>query len=246
MRQFLIAAVTCSLLGSGPALAQVGMITGAPAPLGVTSPLGLGPGAPIGATESRSAPRSSQRPASARPPVGTAALGSMTASTACSGVGASAQPTTSIPGTSGMVTTSAPNAMTTTDAMMSGTPAPTPLFEFHGHIGECVGTCAERHRDGDVQCNGLGLLADRPRRAIDRRPRRDPLRFDRTFAGRPQSAARHHRAEPALDGHNGYEHVPVRAQRLIADHGSIGVFRRLLKAANSGINGRDKRRCDQN
>ena len=38
------------LAGCGPAFAQVGMITGAPAPLGVTSPLGFGPGAPVGAT----------------------------------------------------------------------------------------------------------------------------------------------------------------------------------------------------
>ncbi|MGA7996249.1 MAG: hypothetical protein WCA28_15260 [Bradyrhizobium sp.] len=121
MRRFLIAAVTCSLLSGGPALAQVGMITGVPAPLGATE---------------------LATPGVSTPPVGTSALGSMTASTACSGIGASAQPTTSIPGTSGMVTTSAPNAMTTTDAMMSGTPAPTPLFDSTGISGNASGTCA--------------------------------------------------------------------------------------------------------
>lgn len=33
-----------------PAFAQVGMVTGARASLGVTSPLGIGPSAPVGAT----------------------------------------------------------------------------------------------------------------------------------------------------------------------------------------------------
>ena len=99
MRQFLIAAVTCSLLGCGPAFAQVGMITGAPASLGVTSPLGLGPGAPVGATGIPLGATELSTPGVSPNAAGTAALGSMTASTACSGIGASAQSTTSIPGT---------------------------------------------------------------------------------------------------------------------------------------------------
>ena len=139
-------------------------------------------GIPLGATELAT-------PGVSTPPVGTAALGSMTASTACSGIGASAQPTTSIPGTSGMVTTSAPNAMTATGAMTLGDAGTDSLVRFHGLIGERLGHVRQRHRDGVVQCNGFGLFADRSRRAIDRRPRRDFSRLDRAFAGRPQSAA---------------------------------------------------------
>jgi hypothetical protein len=141
MKRLLIAAVACSLLACGPALAQVGMITGAPAQLGVTSPLGLGPGASVGATGIPLGATELATPGVSPNAAGTAALGSMTASTACSGIGASAQPTTSIPGTSGMATSTAPNAMTTTGAITSGTPVPVPLFDSTGLSGNASGTC---------------------------------------------------------------------------------------------------------
>ena len=142
MRPFQIAAVACSLLGCDPAFAQVGVITGAPAPLGVTSPLGLGSGSPVGPIGIPLGATEMATPGVSANVAGTAALGSMTASTACSGIGASAQPTTSIPGTSGMVTSPTPNAMTTTGGMTSGTPAPTPLFDSTGMLGNASGTCA--------------------------------------------------------------------------------------------------------
>ena len=142
MRPFLIAVVTSSLLGCSPAFAQVGMVTGTPAVLGVTSPLGIGPGAPVGATGIPLGATELATPGVSPSLAGTAALGSMTASTACSGIGTSAQPTTSIPGTSGMGASTAPNAMTATGARTSGLPVPTPLFDSTGISGNASGTCA--------------------------------------------------------------------------------------------------------
>jgi hypothetical protein len=142
MRHFSIAAAALCFWACGPVFAQVGMVTGAPAPLGVTSPLGIGPGALVGATGIPLGATELATPGLSPSAAGTAALGSMTASTACSGIGASAQPTTSIPGTSGMAASPTPNAMTTTGAMTSGTPAPTPLFDSTGISGNASGTCA--------------------------------------------------------------------------------------------------------
>ncbi|MGZ3292311.1 MAG: hypothetical protein ACXU9D_03450 [Xanthobacteraceae bacterium] len=139
MRRFLIAAVTCSLLGCGRALAQVGMITAAPAPLGVTSPLGLGPGAPVGATGIPLGATELATPGVSASVAGTAALGSMTASTACSGIGASAQSSTSIPGTSGMASST---AITAPGSVTAGVQVPTPLFDSAGMSGNASGTCA--------------------------------------------------------------------------------------------------------
>jgi hypothetical protein len=129
MRAFLIlmAAAAWPLLSGSPALAQVGMVTGAPASLGVTSPLGIGPGAPVGATGIPLGATELATPGISPNAAGTAALGSMTASSACSGIGASAQPTASDP---------------TGSSTMTGTPAPTPLFDAAGISGTASGTCA--------------------------------------------------------------------------------------------------------
>ena len=142
MRPFLIAVVTCALFGCSPAFAQVGIVTGAPASLGVTSPLGIGPGAPVGATGIPLGATELATPGVSASLAGTAALGSMTASAACSGIGASAQPTASIPGTSGMDASTASSTMTATGAMTSGLPVPTPLFDSTGVSGNASGTCA--------------------------------------------------------------------------------------------------------
>jgi hypothetical protein len=86
----------------------------------------------------------------------------------------------------------------------------------------------QRHRDGVVQCDGLCLLAERSRLAIDDgRPCRSSHGLDRTFTGRSQSTSRHHHAEPDVDDHDGNK--PVRAGQLIIDDGTIDVFGRLLK-----------------
>ncbi len=79
MKQFLIVAAACSVLGWSPAFAQVGMITGAPAPLGVTSPLGFGPGAPVGDTGIPLGATELATPGVSPSAAGTAPLGSMTA-----------------------------------------------------------------------------------------------------------------------------------------------------------------------
>jgi hypothetical protein len=133
MKRFLIAAVTCSLLGSGPAFAQVGMITGAPTSPGITSPLGFG--APVGATGIPLGATELATPGVSPSLAGTAALGSMTASTACPGIGASAQSTTSVPGTSGLGTSTA-------GSVTAGVAVPTPLFDSAGMTGNASGTCA--------------------------------------------------------------------------------------------------------
>ena len=100
MRRFLIAAVTCALLGGSPAIAQVGMVTGAPGSLGVTSPLGMGPGAPVGTMGIPLGATELAAPGISPAAAGTSALGSMTSAATCSGVGASAQSMSSSPGTS--------------------------------------------------------------------------------------------------------------------------------------------------
>src|SRR5450432_1558795 len=101
MKPFLIAALTWSLL-CNHAFAQVSMVTGAPASLGITSPLGIGPGASVGTTGIPLGATERATPGISPSAAGTATLGSMTAASACSGIGASAQPTMTNPGTSGM------------------------------------------------------------------------------------------------------------------------------------------------
>src|ERR1700681_1926006 len=90
MKRLCIATAAATLLGCGCAFAQVGGIGTAPiAPLGVTSPLGIGPGAavgpvgiPLGATEIGTAGVSPMIS-------GTSPLGSTIGNvTACSGMGA--------------------------------------------------------------------------------------------------------------------------------------------------------------
>src|ERR1700738_5106750 len=125
MRRLLVTTTVSVFLGCNTALAQVTVGTGAPVPLGVTSPLGIGPGAsvgvagiPLGATEMAT-------PGVSPTAAGTSALGSMTAGT-CSGIGASAQPTTSSPGNSGSGSStagssSATGGMSAGSALLVGT-----------------------------------------------------------------------------------------------------------------------------
>jgi hypothetical protein len=138
MKASLIIAVTWLSLCGSPAFAQVGTITGAPAPLGVTSPLGIGPGAPVGATGVPLGATELSTPGVSPAAAGTSALGSMTAASTCSGIGASAQPSSSSPGNS-----NADTSMAGASTVMTGaTIAPTPLFDSIGVSGTASGTCA--------------------------------------------------------------------------------------------------------
>src|SRR3977135_3552873 len=99
MRRLIVTTTVSVLLGCSTAWAQVTVGTGAPVPLGITSPLGMGPGASVGVTGIPLGATEMATPGVSPTAAGTAALGSMTAGT-CSSIGASAQPTTSDPGNS--------------------------------------------------------------------------------------------------------------------------------------------------
>ena len=131
MKPFLIAAVTWPLLCGSPALAQVGTVTTTPGSLSVTSPLGMGPGAPVGAAGIPLGATELATPGLSPTAAGTSALGSMTAAQACSGIGASAQSMSSSPGTS----------MAGISGMAAGTSAPTPLFDGAGLSGNASAAC---------------------------------------------------------------------------------------------------------
>jgi hypothetical protein len=92
MKHPLIVAVVLFLFCDGAVFAQVGMVTGAPASLGVTSPLGIGPGAPVGATGIPLGATELATPGVSPSAAGMSDSNPMTAATACPGVGASTQP----------------------------------------------------------------------------------------------------------------------------------------------------------
>jgi hypothetical protein len=149
MTRLFVAAMAAAVLGCGSAAAQVGGtgITPGSSPLGMTSPLGIGPGAPVartgiplGATEMGSlgvSPLTS----------GTSPLGLTTSSIAtCSGFGGSlpqasfGSPSATSGTTSGMST-----SMTGTSAgtgMSAAGTASTSVFDGGGMAGSASGTCA--------------------------------------------------------------------------------------------------------
>lgn len=123
MTRLLMAAMVVALLGCGPAAAQVGGIGTPPgaSPLGMTSPLGIGPapavaptGIPLGATELAS-------PGVSPMTSGISPLGPTTGST-CSSLGSSMS--------SGIATSPA------------GTSGSTNIFDGGGTAGTASGTCA--------------------------------------------------------------------------------------------------------
>jgi hypothetical protein len=138
MKASLIIAVAWLSLCGNPAIAQVSTITGAPASLGVTSPLGIGPGAPVGATGIPLGATELPTPGVSPAAAGTSALGSMTAASTCSGIGASAQPPSSSPGNPNAGTSMAGASTVITGATI----VPTPLFDSIGVSGTASGTCA--------------------------------------------------------------------------------------------------------
>src|SRR3981081_3369919 len=145
MRRLIVTTTVSVLLGCSTAWAQVTVGTGAPVPLGITSPLGMGPGM-LSATTERETPGVSPTAA------GTSALGSMTAGT-CSSIGASAQPTTSGPGNSSPGT-----SMAGTSGATGGMSAPTTLFDSTGISGTASGTCA----GGTTASSNPGASASSP------------------------------------------------------------------------------------
>lgn len=131
MKGILIVAIVWSLLDLGTAFAQVGIAPVVP-PLGLTSPLGIGPaaavgttGIPMGATE-LATPGVSPTAASA------ATAGMMTSTSACASgaAGSSTAPT------------GAMNGESSATGAISGTSAPTALFDGAGISGTASGTCA--------------------------------------------------------------------------------------------------------
>jgi hypothetical protein len=138
MRRVLTAAMLAALFGWNPVFAQVGgmSLSPEPSPLGMTSPLGIGPGSPVaptgiplGATELASPGLSPAAP-------GTSPLGPTTGSmTPCSGIGGS-MPQTS----DGMGSLSAGTAsgMGTSTAGISGSTA---VFDGGGIAGTASSGC---------------------------------------------------------------------------------------------------------
>jgi hypothetical protein len=123
MTRFLMAAMVAGLLSCGSAVAQIGGIGTSPgaSPLGMTSPLGIGPapavaptGIPLGATDLAS-------PGVSPMTSGISPLGPATGS-ACSGLGS--------PTSSGIATSAA------------GTSGSTNIFDGGGTAGTASGTCA--------------------------------------------------------------------------------------------------------
>jgi hypothetical protein len=140
MTRLLMAVMAVVVLGCGSAAAQVGGMSISPgsSPLGMTSPLGMGPGSPgapagipLGATELAS-PGVSPMTSGAAPMAPT--TGSITM---CSGIGGSMPQTSFGMGSSSVTGTSSGTGMST--AGMSGS---TSTFDGGGMAGTASGTCA--------------------------------------------------------------------------------------------------------
>jgi hypothetical protein len=134
MTRFIMATTAAALLGCGSAFAQVGGMSISPG-LGMTSPLGIGPGSPVapagtplGATELAALGLSPMM--SGASPMGATTGGA----TSCSGIGGS-MPQTSF-GTGGSSMTGASSGTGTSTADMSS------IFDGGGMTGTATGACA--------------------------------------------------------------------------------------------------------
>src|SRR3982075_2007999 len=141
MTRFMMVTTAGLLMGCGSAFAQVGGMMGispGPSPLGMTSPLGIGPGSPVapvrvplGATELAS-PGVSPMTSGASP------MGPTTGGiTTCSGIGGSMPQTSFGMGGSSMTGTSSGTATST-----AGMSASTSVFDGGGMAGTASGACA--------------------------------------------------------------------------------------------------------
>ena len=138
----LVAATVWSLCNVGAAIAQVGMGAVTP-PLGVTSPLGIGAAAPVGATGLPLGATELATPGVSPMTSSSSASSAMTMTTpsACSSTMGAMQTAASGMGNSTSGTASLPGESSATGAI-SGTSAPTPLFDGTGIAGTASGTCA--------------------------------------------------------------------------------------------------------
>jgi hypothetical protein len=123
VKGFLIAAMTVSLFGGAYASAQVGL-GAVPAPLGITSPLGMGPAAAVGTTGIPLGATELATPGVSPGAISPLAQGASMSTTACSGTG------------------NAIGGESSATGVISGTSAPTPLFDGAGVAGTASGTCA--------------------------------------------------------------------------------------------------------
>jgi hypothetical protein len=131
-----VAAIVWSLCDVGAAFAQVGMDAVAP-PLGMTSPLGIGPAAPVGAT---GLPLGATELAT--PGVSPMTSSSSASTSACSSSMGAMQTAPSGMGNSTTGAVSSLPAESSATGAISGTSAPTPLFDGAGIAGTASGTCA--------------------------------------------------------------------------------------------------------
>ena len=141
MRAFLIATVTLPLLCCGPAFAQVGMGAVTP-PMGMTSPLGIGTGAPVGVTGVPLGATELGTPGVSPTTSSSSASSAMTTLSACSGTMGGMQTAASGMGNSTSGTAGSLPGESSGTGAISGTSAPTPLFDGTGIAGTASGTCA--------------------------------------------------------------------------------------------------------
>lgn len=136
MKRLLLVTITSALLGCGPAFAQATMGTGIP--LGVTSPLGIGPGAPVGTTGIPLGATELATPGVSPTTGGSSLVGSSMTTTTCFGSAGQAASGTE------MQTAGISGAMTgTATATGAATSAPTALFDGAGMSGGTAsGTCS--------------------------------------------------------------------------------------------------------
>jgi hypothetical protein len=135
MIRLLAATMAIILMGSASASAQIGAVPSAPSPLGMTSPLGIGPapavlgtGIPLGATELNSPGVSPMT--SGVSPLGPTALSTAT----CAGIDSLAG---NLSGASPTTGSSTGTGLSTPGASASST-----LFDGGGNAGTVSGTCA--------------------------------------------------------------------------------------------------------
>jgi len=137
----LVAATVWSLCNVGAAFAQVGMGTVTP-PLGVTSPLGIGAAAPVGATGLPLGATELATPGVSPMTSGSSASSAMTTPSACSSTMGAMQTAASGVGNSTSATPGSLPGESSATGAISGTSAPTALFDGTGIAGTASGTCA--------------------------------------------------------------------------------------------------------
>jgi hypothetical protein len=137
----LAAATVWSLCNVGAASAQVGMGAVTP-PLGMTSPLGIGAAAPVGATGLPLGATELSTPGVSPMTSGSSASSAMTTPSVCSSTMGAMQTAASGAGNSTSATPGSLPGESSATGAISGTSAPTPLFDGTGIAGTASGTCA--------------------------------------------------------------------------------------------------------